>query len=150
VLKGLDEYGKYQLSHEIACEHLDAVVSVFKDTGTVFENYAPEFYDGKAHKGSSSQPDFVGWTGISPISIMFEYVFGIKPDAQKNKITWHVNLTERHGIEKYPFGIDGELSLICEARSDKASEPEIKIESNIPVTVEVIWGENQKKLINVK
>ena len=145
VLKGLDAYGKYELSHEIACSHLKAVVSVFKDTDTLFENYAPEFYDGKAHRGSSSQPNFVGWTGLSPISIMFEYVFGIKPDAHNNKITWHVNLTDRHGIEKYPFGVNGELTLMCEAREDKNAEPEITVKSNIPVTVEVIWGEGEKK-----
>ena len=76
---------------------------------------------------------------------MFEYVFGIKPDAHNNKITWHVNLTDRHGIEKYPFGVNGELTLMCEAREDKNAEPEITVKSNIPVTVEVIWGEGEKK-----
>ena len=77
VLKGLDAYGKYDMSHEIACEHLDAVVDVFERTNTLFENYAPEYTDGKANKGSSSMGDFVGWTGLSPISILFEYAITI-------------------------------------------------------------------------
>ena len=144
VLKGLDAYGKFDMSHEIACSHLDAVVEVFKDTDTLFENYAPELVDGKALRGSSSQPNFVGWTGLSPISIMFEYVFGIKPDAKENKITWHVNLTEKHGIEKYPFGTKGELTLICEARKNTEDEPVITVESNIPVTVEILWDNGKQ------
>ena len=43
VLKGLDKYNKFSLSHAIAVDHLDAVVKVYQETGTLFENYAPEF-----------------------------------------------------------------------------------------------------------
>ena len=143
VLKGLDAYGKYDMSHEIACEHLDAVVDVFERTNTLFENYAPEYTDGKANKGSISMGDFVGWTGLSPISILFEYVFGIKPDAAENKIVWHINLTECHGIEKYPFGTQGELTLICKQRNSEDEKPEVKIESNVPVKVEIIWNKGK-------
>lgn len=149
VLKGLDAYGKYALSHEIACSHLDAVVDVFKSTGTLYENYAPDFSNGKANFGKPARADFVGWTGLSPISVMFEYVFGIKPNASENKITWYVNLTERHGIEQYPFGKDGELSLICEERKSKDEEPQINIKSNIPLTLDVIWGDEKKKTLKI-
>ena len=150
VLKGLDEYKKYNLAYDIACSHLDAAVSVFKDTGTLFENYAPEFKNGKAVKGGSSMGDLVGWTGLIPISIMFKYVFGIKPDANENKITWHVNLTDRHGIEKYPFGTQGELTLMCEKRNCVEEKPIITVESNVPLTVEIIWNNGkEKELIKV-
>ncbi|MBQ2828476.1 MAG: glycoside hydrolase [Clostridia bacterium] len=145
VLKGLDEYGKFDLAYETARNHLDNVVSVFEETGTLFENYAPEFAEGKARKGNWSKEDFVGWSGLIPISIMFEYVFGIRPDAAKNKITWHVNLKDRHGIEKYPFGTDGELTLICEKRNSADEKPEITVSSNIPVTVEIIWNDGKEK-----
>ena len=144
VLKGLDAYGKFDFSHEIACTHLDAAVEVFKKTGTLFENYAPLKQDGKFTQGSSSLGDFVGWTGLIPISVMFEYVFGIKPDAANKRITWYVNLTDRHGIEKYPFGTEGELTLVCEARKDASEEPIITASSNIPVTLEVIWDGKTK------
>ena len=94
--------------------------------------------------------DFVGWTGLSPISIMFEYVFGIKPDAAKNKITWHINLTQKHGIEKYPFGNNGELTLICDARSSEDEKPNVTIKSDIPVTVEIIWNKGKNsEIINL-
>lgn len=77
VLKGLDKYGKYALSHESGMEHLYAVVEVFKEHGTVFENYAPEYVnDGKPSKGNLARADFVGRTGLAPISVLFEFVFG--------------------------------------------------------------------------
>lgn len=145
LLKGLDAYGKFDKSYEIGRNYVDAVVSVYLDTNTVFENYSSGYKDGKAIKGEPAKGDFVGWSGIGPISVLFEYVFGIKPDAANNKITWHVNLTERHGIEKYPFGVDGELTLMCEARENANAEPVITFESNVPVTLEVIWGEGENK-----
>ena len=145
VLKGLDNYNQYTLSHEIGTEYLDSVVSVFKDRNTLFEHYAPEFFNGKAAPGKTASPDFVGWTGIVPISILFEYVFGIKPHAECNKISWHVELLERHGVEQYPFGKDGELSLFCEAREDANDIPKITVSSNVPVEIEIVWGKSGEK-----
>ena len=73
---------------------------MFEREGTVYENYAPEFAEnGLPSRGDPSCKDFVGWTGLVPISIMFEYVFGIKPDAENGKIVWDVNLLEKHGIK---------------------------------------------------
>lgn len=143
VLKGLDVYGKYDLSHEIGCRFLNAAVHVFRDHGTLYENYAPDFMDGKPRSGTPAKADFVGWSGIIPISVLFEYVFGIKPDASGRKITWHINLLQRHGVENYPFGTTGELTLLCDARQNANEKPHITIQSNIPVTVEVIWGSGE-------
>ena len=146
VLKGLEKYGELALAHQIGKEHLYAVVEVFKKHGTVFENYAPEYIDeAKPSKGGCSKPDFVGWTGLSPISILYEFVFGIKPNADKKKIVWDVNLLEKHGVERYPFGTEGELTLLCEARTDANQKPQITLISNVPVELEVLWGEGEKK-----
>ena len=149
VLKGLDRYGKYDLSHKIGMNYLQNVVSVFNDTGTVWENYAPLFgEDGKPHQGGISHSDFVGWTGIVPISVLFEYVFGIKPDAENNTIRWNIDLTEQFGVENYPFGKDATLSLQCSSRDNAAAEPEVEIRSDKPVTVEIFWnGGSQSKTI---
>ena len=95
--------------------------------------------------GKPAKADFIGWSGIIPISVLFEYVFGIKPDAVNRKITWHIQLTERHGVQKYPFGVDGEMTLICNARSGINAKPELVLVSNIPVTVEVIWGDAENR-----
>ena len=142
TLKGLDAYEMFDLSHQIGKIHLNAVTDVFKRYGTVFENYAPELNkEGNPEKGTPAKPDFVGWTGLSPISILFEYVFGIKPNAQKNKITWHINLIEKHGVENYPFGLNGTLTLLCDHRNKATEKPNIILKSNVPVTLEVYWGD---------
>lgn len=145
VLRGLDEYKKYSLSHEIALNHLNAVVGTFEIENTLFENYAPVFKDGKPRRGGQSRADFVGWTGLSPISVLFEFVFGIKPNVPENKITWNINLIEKHGIEKYPFGKDGELTLICNERSSASDKPEIIAKSNVPVSLEIIWNNGKER-----
>ena len=127
-------------------DHLYAVVEVFKDTNTLFENYAPEFVNNsKPSQGDPAMADFVGWSGISPISILFEFVFGIKPDAGNNRIVWDVTLLDKHGIEQYPFKTDGEITLICEARDSENEKPQITFDSNIPIELEVIWGEKDNK-----
>ena len=151
VLCGLDKYGKFDLSHNIARNYLDNVVSVFNETDTVFENYSPVFdANGKARKGEPAKDDFVGWTGLAPISVLFEFVFGIKPDAEQNILRWHVNLTERHGVENYPFGKDTTLTLLCEARDSTLEEPQVEVRSDRPVTVEIIWdGEKRSKTIHI-
>lgn len=134
VLKGLEKYGYNKLAYEIARDYLSNVVSVYNETGTVFENYSPE----RAAKGDA-KADFVGWTGLAPISIMFEYVFGIRPDAQAKKITWYINRLERHGIEGYRLG-DATVDLICNSRETEDDMPVINVKSDKPVTVEVIWN----------
>lgn len=140
VLSGLDKYGKFALSHEIAMNHLRNVVDVYNQTGTVFENYAPfPGEDGRARPGNPAKGDFVGWTGLVPIAVLLEHVMGIKPDAEKNTISWHINLLERHGVEKYPFGKSATLTLLCEERSNKNEEPQVTVASTEPVTVQIIW-----------
>ena len=151
VLCGLDCYNRFDLSHKIGMNYVKNVVSVFNDTDTVFENYAPCLDEnGKPRKGDPARDDFVGWTGLAPISVLFEFVFGIKPDAEHGVIRWHIDLTERHGVERYPFGKDATLTLLCEARKSIHDEPQVTITSDRPVTVELIWDEGkQSKTITV-
>ena len=62
-----------------------------------------------------------------------------------NKIVWDINLLEEHGIKRYPFGTEGELTLICKKRNDESEKPQIVFESDIPLTLEVIWGKTGQK-----
>ena len=126
------------MAYEIARNYLKNVVEVYEKTGTLWENYSPEF----AAQGAA-KADFVGWTGLAPINILFEYVFGIQADMQADKIVWRINLTEKHGIENYPFG-DRTVSLVCDARMTETEEPRLTVKSDKPVTVEIIWKGGKK------
>jgi hypothetical protein len=111
------------------------VDKVFEQTGTVWENYAPE----SAAPGNIAKGDFVGWSGLPPVAVLFEYVFGLRPDVPNQKLIWNVRLTEAHGVLQYPFGEDGLLDLRCEARSSRQEKPVIQAKSNLPITLQIIW-----------
>jgi hypothetical protein len=135
ILKALGNMGTpraEQLAREIARNYVDNVVDVFERTGTLYENYAPEHPD----PGCPAKADFVGWTGLAPISVLFEYVFGIRPEALKDRIVWHVDLTEAHGIRRYPFK-GGSVTLLAGGRTRVSEMPEFTLESTVPVDVEI-------------
>jgi hypothetical protein len=159
VLKGLEANGREDLAHAIAKNHLENVVKVFEsedihwegaeqfrqffhldhitfdDRHTLWENYAPD----AIQPGSHSKPGYVGWTGLPPIAVLFEDVFGISQDAGSNRLTWHVRLMEEHGVRRYPFGSTGLLELRCQSRNSKLDRPTIEIHSNVQFTLELIW-----------
>ena len=142
VLRGLNFIGENDLAHKIALNHLQNVVQVYKDTQTVWENYAPE----SQVPGTPAKKDFVGWTGLVPISILFENIFGIRPNAPEDQIIWDVHLLERHGIKNYPFGSDILVNLECFARKDENEPIKVELKSNAPVSVLVKWKDGEQEL----
>lgn len=140
VLQGLRDRGQDSLAHEIAMNHIAKIVERYLETGTIWENYAPEI----GVLPRNSRPDFVGFSGVSPISILFEDVFGIRANVPENEITWDVRLLEEHGILQYPFGLDGLVQLRCEKRSSLNEEPFVHISSSVPVRVKIIWKDGIK------
>ncbi len=135
TLKGPNLAGYDALAHEIALSHVSNVVSVFKETGTLWENYAPEM----TAAGMPARPDFVGWSGLIPITVLFEYVFGLRPDISHSRLIWDLRLLEKHSILRYPLGKAGLLDLECQARPTIHDRPVITASSNIPVTLELRW-----------
>ena len=80
---------------------------------------------------------------------------------EKKEITWetaldmpssyqlgYIDLTDRFGVENYPFGPDATLSLLCAKRGDISEEPQVEIQSDKPVTIEIFWDSgSQSKTI---
>jgi hypothetical protein len=140
ILRGLDRAGYQDLAHEISREDLDNVVEVFQQTGTLWENYAPE----RAAQGNRAKDDFVGWSGLAPIAGLFEYVFGLRANAPAARLLWDVRLLENHGINGYPFGRNGVLDLSCAARNSATEEPKIQATSTVPLDLEIKWHGGEK------
>jgi hypothetical protein len=135
VLRGLTASGLDDLAYEIGRNHHDRVMDVFKTTGTFWENYAPE----SAAPGKPAKKDFVGWSGLGPISVFFEYVLGLRPDVPAGALTWDVRLTEAHGVTNYPWGVDGRVDLFCPARKSAKEKPKVEVKSAVPLKVLVKW-----------
>ena len=100
IIKGLERYGYEDFAAESTEKYLASMARVFKETGTVWENYAPEFMK----PGNPSQGDFVGWTGCGPISLFIENVLGFHPDGVRNILQWHLRIKNTHGIKRLQFG----------------------------------------------
>ena len=144
VLMGLDRVGYHDLAYDIAVNHVHNVTEVFRKTGQVYENYAPE----SAEPGDPAKAGYVGWAGLGPISVLFEYVFGIRVDALAATVDWSVRRLERHGVLRMPVG-DAVVDLICEARASEEDEPMITASSDKPVTVNIKWKNGTKTVDSV-
>lgn len=142
VLRGLSRCGREALAHEIAMNHHSNVIEVFRKTGTVFENYAPE----SAAPGNPAKGDFVGWGGLGPTAVLFEYVFGIKADVPASRIVWDVRLPDGHGVSGYPFGADGKVELFCRPRKTAAEKPVIEASSSVRLDLVVRWEGGEESL----
>lgn len=139
VLRGLDAIGETALAFDIALNHVENVAAGFAETGTFHENYAPERIGLGCHR-----PDFVGWTGLAPITVLFEYVFGLRPQSETGGLLWDVRLTGAHGVRKFPVGTSGVADFHCKARRSPDQEPDIRVESDVPIELEVRWASGRK------
>ena len=135
VLEGLSARRKLALAHRLARAHLSSVARVWQSTGTLWENYAPEL----DAPGEPSRPDFVGWAGLGPIAVLLEHVFGLRYDAVRQRLSWRVNLLDEHGVTRFPIASDDQVELRCEARRSADEKPRVRIQSSIPIAVELSW-----------
>ena len=146
TLTGLWMQGYHELAHEIAENTYSAVFEVWKKTGTFWEYYAPE----KIEPGFMARKDFVGWTGLPPIAVFIEYILGIQSDYAEQTIDWTITKLETHGIERYPFGADGVVSLKVERRSSEDEAPRLTVQTNVPFKLCVRWGADHQTDIQVE
>lgn len=93
-----------------------------------------------------ARKEFVGWTGLPPIAELIEFIIGIRFDYTTNQIIWDMNLTESNGIERYPFGPDGMITLKANARRAANEEPYVTVESNVPFELVLLFGDKEKKI----
>jgi len=128
VLKGLRRHGRHKLAHQIAVNHLNNVCQTFQRTNTFWEYYAPE----TAAPGEEARSDFVGWTGLTPISILLEDVIGISVDWPLRRVTWDRRLesASAYGVRNYPLGADGKMDI---TGNDEA----VEVVTNVPFTLTV-------------
>ena len=65
----VDDSPNGRLAARLARDYYRGVAAVFRQTGTFWENYAPDAY----HQGEPARPDFCGWSAIAPITLYREY-----------------------------------------------------------------------------
>lgn len=138
VIRGLEKYGYHDLAREIALNHLENVVKVYKDTGTIWENYPPDSID----SGNADKKDFVGWSGIAPTLYLLEHAIGLKGDASSNELTWRLQADMGTiGCKRYWFA-GKTIDLI--ATPEEEGFYRIAVSSDGPVRLKVRLGNNEE------
>jgi hypothetical protein len=135
VMRGLAARGFEDLAYEIAKNHHDNMVASFEETGSVWEHHAPDEVG-----GGRGRKDFVGWTGITPIAVLFEFIFGLRPEFTQNRLTWQIRGVEGFSVDRYPFGASGLLNLKLHPRATVLEKPTVEITSDIDIKVELVWA----------
>ncbi len=133
VVKGLEKYGFFKTAREIALNHLECVNRIYKETGTFWENYAPD----QVIRGRPSRRDFVGWTGIAPIAYFLEYAIGLQANASKNTIVWNISSEKELGVVNYRFG-GRTVDLVLQEKNADGKRP-LEVRSDGDLTLKIVY-----------
>ena len=106
TVKGLENYGYSELASLIARKNMTAMYKVYRATGTIWELYSPDIYMPATNETGIEmvKPNFVGWSGLIPISLFIENIIGIKADATISTLFWDSNSSATHGVRGLRFG----------------------------------------------
>ena len=139
AIKGLERYGFEEFAAQASEKYLAGMYAVYQQTGTVWENYAPDFPE----PGNNSRPDFVGWSACGPVALLIENILGLRADAVHNQIVWHLRRTDRHGIENLVIG-KTKLTLICEKRLRPDEPANLILKTNQPFKLIVVLSKRSE------
>jgi hypothetical protein len=153
LIKGLMANHELALADSIAFNHLKHISDIYFNFKpetekiafderyddhyhTLWECYSPELNEPATRWDNTfySRQDFVGWTGLAPISLLIENVLGFDIIGSENRIRWTIKRTDRHGINNIQL-CDQKVSLIYETDHDKTL---ILVDCEKPFTLEII------------
>ena len=155
VIQGLKKYDQNSLADSIAFNHLQNVANIYynftpekekiafeerydDNYKTIWECYSPD-YERPATRWDNTfyaRQDFVGWSGLAPISLLIENVLGFEILGNKNLICWNLKRNDKFGIKNIQLQ-DQKVDLICEPADDKQK---ITIKCQKPFELELIKG----------
>jgi len=155
VLRGLTRAGADDVAADIGRNCVEGLTRSFAATGTVWENMAPELPRdaaaaaaagaprGTPVPGNPAKPDFVGWSGLGPVAVLFEYVFGLRADVPAGALTLDVRLLDGYGVKRYAWGEAGSLDIAVASRGSFDEPPRVSITLGgglAALTLLVRWG----------
>ena len=155
TIKGLSVQGYHDFAKEASERYVEGMSQVYKATGTIWENYAPEKINGDFRQGVSGgdgkydcRSNFVGWSGLGPISLLIEEIIGIQVNALENKVVWYLNRIDRNGIEELHFGSETITDLVCAEREEDSNDAYLTVHSNKPYEL-VVYKSGKEYTFNV-
>ena len=148
VARGLARRGRPEVARALAIRHLAAMCAVMKDPnyGGIWECYAPEYpYPATKEGGRTARPNFVGWSGLGPIAMLLEQIFGFDLNAVENHVRWLIGTAGRHGVRNLHFN-GGTLSLICAEAAPEQGMRRLTVETtkSVRLTARIMGRANGK------
>lgn len=142
IIRGLEAYGETTSARRLAWQHIDAMAQVFRETGTIWENYAADaIAPGRFADGRLVKKDFVGWSGLGPILFFIEYVLGLKPNAATGVLQWNLAGDETVGCDRYRFG-GRVISLLAEPKEQSIL---LTVDSTAPFVLQLTTRKGERK-----
>ena len=149
AIRGLYDAGYPELAREAAIKFLDAMCKVEKNPAWrgIWEAYAPEsFRPATCEDGSIVRADFVGWSGLAPITMLIEQIIGLHFNAPEQTITFNIFPDMVGGLKKMEF-CGGKVSVECIEYSSAIGKSRISVETEKPFTLVVnanyLWEEKR-------
>ncbi|MHB0939552.1 MAG: MGH1-like glycoside hydrolase domain-containing protein [Armatimonadota bacterium] len=138
IVRGLMLAGRGDVAHEIAMRYLAAMARTYAgiEPHTVWECYCPEGDKPglTPYTKTYVKPDFVGWTGAGPISMLIENIIGLDVNVPDRTVTWDIRLAEEHGVRGLRIGT-GKADFRCRKRKNPAATASVEIRSDVVLTV---------------
>lgn len=147
AIRGLAESNRSSLAREAAVRYLEAICAVSQDPayGSVWECYSPTaFRPATAEAGEIVRADFVGWSGLAPITMLIENIIGLHFNAQTNTVNFEMFPNQEYGLENMLFN-GGKVSVVCQEYVPVAGQSKIHVRCEKPFTLVIknnyAWGE---------
>lgn len=138
AIRGVAQCGRPELAREAAIRYLDAVCVVANDPayGSIWECYAPEEHrPATVETGEWVRKDFVGWSGIAPITLLIENIIGLRFDARNNTVSFHP-YPGRCGLRNMRF--NGNMVFVeCTEYAPATGKSTIQVTAEKPFTLKV-------------
>ena len=172
VIRGLMNYGYMEKAREATTRYLDALAANYQKNNTLYEYYSVHGERGYNPLNRSAdsrdhyaRDNFVGWSGLGPISLMIELMVGIRFEHPQNRlqpsdttddeqeegaIYWDLAGTDAVGIEN--LNINGKrLNLLKTKRYHDDSTAYVRISAKgrnpgAPKQLIIIHSQNRVKV----
>ncbi|MBN8705363.1 MAG: hypothetical protein J0L62_05770 [Bacteroidetes bacterium] len=155
VIKGLESVSESNIADSISRNFLENVSGIYQnfkpdpekiafderyadEYKTLWECYSSELNEPATRWDNTfySRQDFVGWTGLAPISLLIENVLGFDISGKENTITWTIKRSDRHGLKNIRLK-DQVVSLLFEKSGSKS---EVMVTCEKPFTLNLSSG----------
>lgn len=139
AIRGVAELGRPEMAREAAIRYLDAVYAVANDPayGSIWECYAPEEHrPATAEAGELVRTDFVGWSGIAPITMLIENIIGLTFNARENTVNFRLFPNRCCGLRNMHFN-GNVVSVECTKYVPVDGKSTVKVTAEKPFTLKI-------------